>query len=80
MGVGRGAGIFLLLFTWVQILSCAAVQTFPGVQSFSGVLRNLQNPRVWGSVIAAQGLTANRSSGGEKIVLYIVWFAYYYYR
>ena len=76
MGVGRGAGIFLLLFTWVQILSCAAVQTFPGVRSFSEVLRNLQNPRVWGSVITAQGLTATRSSGGEKIVLYIVCFAY----
>ena len=29
-----------------------------------------------GSAIAAQGLAANRSSGGEKIVLCVVFFAY----
>jgi len=30
----------------------------------------------WGSVIAAWGWTVNWSLSGEKILLYIVWFAY----
>ena len=36
------------------------------VRSFLVVWQNLQNLRVLGSVIAAWGLAANQSSGGEK--------------
>jgi len=44
--------------------------------SFLGVLRNSQNPWVWGSTIAARALTANQSLGGQKIALYIACFQY----
>jgi len=79
MGVGRGGGSYhLLLFLWVQFLSCQEVWTFQGVGvffflEFCNVLKNLW---VLGSVTAAWGLAANRSLGGEKIVLCKVYFAY----
>ena len=57
-------------FPWVWIFS------WMGVWSSSGVSWNLQNLRFPGSAIAAWGLPVNRSSDGEKIVLYVVCFAY----
>jgi len=36
----------------------------------------LQNPQFTSPTVAARGLAANQSSGDEKTVLYIVWFAY----
>ena len=42
-----------------------------GSSVFFGSLAKFAKPVSLGSVITAQGLTANRSSGVEKIVLYI---------
>jgi len=66
VGSGGGGGICSFFFPSVQILCCPGVQTLPGIQSFSGALQNSQYLQVWHSVIAARGLTANWSSGGEK--------------
>ena len=58
-----GGRNLLFPFSWVQILSCPRVQTFLGIQSFSGILWNLQFS---GSVFTAWGLAGDQSSGGEK--------------
>jgi len=58
-----GGRTISFLFLWVQILSGLGVWTFPGVQSFLGILRN---PRVPDCTIAARGLAANQSLGDEK--------------
>ena len=59
----------------VGILPYRGIWIFPSVPSFAGVLQNSQNLWVRGSTIAVLGLTVNRSLGGEKIVLHIVYFA-----
>jgi len=74
-GAWLGGRDQLLSFPWALILPRLGVRSFPGVQSFRGVLQNSQNLQFLGSVISARGLAANQSSGGEKIVLYIVYFA-----
>ena len=71
--VGWGAGIILLLCPWVWILSCRAVRTCLGLWSFLGIW---WNPWFSDSTVAAQGLAENQSSHCEKIVFYIVCFAY----
>ena len=76
MGAGQGAG------TWASLLrefesslfwEFKLFQEFGLFWEFCEVCKNLW---VWGSAVAARGLTATRSLGGEKIALAIVWFAY----
>ena len=74
-GGWRGGRNLSFLLLWIWILSGPSVWTFTGIQSLSGVSRNSENLQVWHSTIAAQGLTANQSLGGEKIVFHIVCFA-----
>jgi len=70
----RGRDLSLLVSMSSNTL-LAGVQTFSGAWSFFEVSRNLGNSQFQGSMIAARGLTANWSLGGEKIVLYTVWFS-----
>ena len=63
MGIGWGGRNLFFIFPWVWILSWLGVQTFPGVWFFLGVSWNSWFPD---SAIAAQGLAANLSLGGEK--------------
>jgi len=77
-GVGRGTGILFLLSLFCEFESSLVREfelfwEFSLCQEFCKTLRNLRVP---GPVVTAQGLAANRSSGGEKIALYIDCFAY----
>jgi len=79
MGVGRGekTSIFNFFFFSCFEFESSLVQGFKLFQEFvpfGEFCEICKNPG--GSVIFAQGLAANWSSGDEKIALYIVCFAY----
>jgi len=68
-GLDGVAGIFSLVF--LEFIF-SLVQEFGLFQEFFKICKKM---KVQGSMITARGPTANQSSGGEKVVLYAVWFA-----
>ena len=66
----------LLLFQEFESSHVWEFELFQEVGCFQEFCELLENRRVWRSVITAQGLAADQSLGGGKIVLYVVYFAY----
>ena len=62
----KGGRTLSFWFLGIQILFWLGVWTFLGVWSFLQILRNSWKPWFPGSAIAARGLAANGSLGGEK--------------
>jgi len=76
MGTSWAAGILLSHFCEFESFlgwEFKILQEFSLFQNFCEILETFDFP---GSIIPAQRLAVNRSLGGEKIVLYIVCFAY----
>jgi len=73
MGVGWGAGILSLILFFCEF-EYSLVWEFKLFGEFSLFWEFCEIRKI--HEITARGLTANQASGGEKIVLYIGWFAY----
>ena len=76
MGVGWRIGVLSLFSMRSKPLLLGNLNFAVSSAFFSGVPQNLQNPRIPGSVIAAQELTVTWSLSGEKIVFCKGFFAY----